>query len=123
MYLFRETVTAEYPATTGVTAFRARLARAFVHNLLVVAALIAIGVAGAATQDHTYTPRPEVNGSSAQDFECDPLPAGEFPAAAVIRRVNGATVKVTRPALVSKAFDVAIGERAWAGVSGIELCA
>lgn len=92
------------------------------HNLLATLVLIAIGVAGVATQETVFADRPDVAGSSAQLFNCDPVPAGEFPSAAVVRKVNGATTLVTRPALVSRAFDVAVGERSWAGVSGIELC-
>jgi hypothetical protein len=103
--------------------FAQRLVVALVHNFMAVAIVMAVGVAGVATQDHTYQPRPDVEGSSAADFDCQPVADGQFPTAAVIRKVGGATVKVTRPAQVSKAFDVALGERTWAGVNGIELCA
>ncbi|MEO5664032.1 MAG: hypothetical protein ABIR39_12180 [Nocardioides sp.] len=102
--------------------FRQSFARKLVHNVMAVAVLATVGVAGVATQEVVYAERPEVAGSSAQDFDCEPLPAGEFPSSAVVRRVNGPTVQVTRPVLVSKAFDVAVGERSWVGVSGIELC-
>ena len=94
-----------------------------VHNLLAVLVLLTIGVAGVATQENIIADRPPVAGSPAQVLaDCQPVAEGQFPTGAVLRKTDGTTVKVTRPALVSKAFDTALGERTWNGVTNISLC-
>lgn len=102
-----------------------RIVRCFVHLTLVTLTIISVGVISNATASYEYQPdtRPVVPDSPAAVLaDCLPVVDGTFPTAAVIRKADGTTVKVTAPAKVSKAFDTALGERTWAGVSAITLC-
>lgn len=110
---------------TTTRTLRQRIATKVAHNLLAVLALIAVGVISEATASYEYQPdtRPVVpNSPAAVLADCHPVPEGAFPTAAVIRKTDGSAVMVTAPAKVSKAFDTALGERTWAGVSAVTLC-
>jgi len=62
------------------TTLRARFARKMVHNLLVTGALLTVGVAGVATQETTYAPRPDVTNSAAALLEAHDCWVGDAPA-------------------------------------------
>ena len=68
---------------------RKHIATNLTHNVLAVAILIAIGVAGVATQETTYAARPEVTNSpaaliAANDCWTDEAPAGVVPGHVVV---------------------------------------